>query len=474
MENTIKKYIDSKKIIDLDCLTCMFKLFGKNDVLKYFEKLVISDSFDFNKEEKYVGYFEYLINNEFAESSNANILNNYYNSVTYIDSVKEYLTNFSRFPVFSEEEEKKEAKVIYDGRIHKDGSSSLYLLKTVPVSKLFCTVGQKVDNKDDIYHRIIDFNTVYNTISKCEDIGDRNRLLKLVDEAKNKNGEDSIVRKYEKAKYDELKTKLNSVTITNGKTLTVEELEKQLKMIADYREAYNSMINHNLRLVVSIVKRYDCLGIPFLDLINEGNIGLMKAVEKYDVTKGFRFSTYATWWIRQAVTRAIANNGKMIRIPASMFECVNKVERIRKELVAKLNREPSVSEIAKELGILESQVVAAINYTSNVISLDTPVGDDEGITLVDFLVDENSEPSDAIFKAALTSDIASILDTLTEKEKLVIMYRYGFIDDITHTLEFVSKKLGITKDFARKTEISAIKKLRNPRLSQRLVDYHRN
>ncbi len=477
MKNDIREYVDSKNVIDANCLNEMFKKFGKSRVLDFFEKLFDDENFDFNKEsnqKKYVGYLEYIAKDVEEEQKQDISVSEYYNdtigvSNTYIDSVKAYLSKFEEHDLFSAEEEKETAKVIYDGRVKEDGSSSLYLLRTISVADL--GQGDNTEQTCGMNYRIIDFNIVYNTISKCENIEDRNRLLKLVNKAINKNGEESTVRKYEKVKYDELREKLNNGVAANGKSLTIEELEKQLVMIADYRKKYNDMINRNLRLVVSIAKRYGNRGLDFLDLINEGNIGLMKAVEKYDVTRGNKFSTYATWWIRQAITRAIADSSRVIRVPVHMNDTVNKIEKVRRKLTAELGKEPSLSDIAEELGVSESDIEKAINYTNIVVSLDTPVGEDGDSTLGDFVRDENTDITDVAEQSELKRLIEQLLSILTDRDRKIIELRFGLNGQTPHTLEEVGTVFGITRERVRQVEAKALRRFRKPSIAKNFEDY---
>ena len=242
-------------------------------------------------------------------------------------------------------------------------------------------------------------------------------------------------------------------------------------MIADYRKKYNDMINRNLRLVVSIAKRYGNRGLDFLDLINEGNIGLMKAIEKYDVTRGNKFSTYATWWIRQAITRAIADSSRVIRVPVHMNDTVNKIEKVRRKLTAELGKEPSLSDIAEELGVSESDIEKAINYTNIVVSLDTPIGEDGDSTLGDFVRDENTDITDVAEQSELKGLIEQLLSTLTDRDRKIIELRFGLNGQRPHTLEEVGTVFGITRERVRQVEAKTLKKFRKPSIAKNLEGY---
>ena len=473
MKNDIKKYIDGKNVIGDSEYKEMVKLFGKEAVDEYFNTIL--DEIDLTStavQDKYIGYRNAVSDEDESESFDQDAIERYLDTIgtgrkSNVDILKLYLMEAGLNPLLSVDEEKKQATIICDGKVKENGSSNLYLLKEIKDEKYF--------GKETV--RIIDFPTVFNTISKVESVEDKKKLLKLVRRAINASNETGNIRKYEDKKYDELDKMVSEndfSSISGGRDISSDQLQKQLVFVREYRNAVKTMINSNLRLVINISKKYVGRGLDLNDLIEEGNMGLMKAVEKYDVTRGFKFSTYATWWIRQAVTRAIADNGKVIRVPVHMIERVNKIERIRRELTAKLNKEPSISDIAKEANMLESQVEEAINYTSNVVSLDTPIGDEEDSTLADFLVDEKSETSSDAFRTALRSDMGSILETLSDREKEVIMLRYGWNDGKTRTLEEVGKIFGVTRERVRQIEAKALRKLRNPKRSNRVADYYQN
>lgn len=431
-----------KQDISPDEIEALFENFGKNGV-------DISDDADLTPED--------LEKDEELQDVEADVDLSVPEGINIDDPVRMYLKEIGRVPLLTAEEEihlatSMEAGVRAERRIKADKYIKAYQRnpdKILTVGKLSKKLG--VDNSV-VAATMLRNDAIVNALKEQYGITD------------NPEDYDSKAHRQYNADLEELEIPLVTVT---------EEEMKQLKLdIEDGSEAQKRLAEANLRLVVSIAKRYVGRGMLFLDLIQEGNLGLIKAVEKFDYQKGFKFSTYATWWIRQAITRAIADQARTIRIPVHMVETINKLIRVSRQLLQELGREPTPEEIAEELDMPVERVREILKISQEPVSLETPIGEEEDSHLGDFIQDDNVPvPAEAAAQTLLKEQLDEVLDTLTDREQKVLRLRFGMNDGRARTLEEVGKEFDVTRERIRQIEAKALRKLRHPSRSRKLRDY---
>jgi len=364
----------------------------------------------------------------------------------------------------SEEEDEDEPKPVNaEQRIREllESGKQKGILTVNEVMDTLNELGVDADQMDKIYGELEELNIdIVEEVEVPEDINEEIAQIETVLATTEGINIDDPVRMYLK--------EIGKIPLLNPD----EEVEIAQRMSEGDLDAKHQLAEANLRLVVSIAKRYVGRGMLFLDLIQEGNLGLIKAVEKFDYRKGYKFSTYATWWIRQAITRAIADQARTIRIPVHMVETINKLIRVNRQLVQELGRDPRPDEIAKEMGISEDKVREILKIAQEPVSLETPIGEEDDSHLGDFIPDDDAPaPADAVAVALLKEQLMDVLNTLTPREAKVLRLRYGLDDGKARTLEEVGKEFNVTRERIRQIEAKALRKLRHPSRSKKLKDF---